>query len=131
MTIASRFCVAEPPANQPSGMIARPPPCAAAEKQDARDIAIPAARCSRPREPAWSVPAGARTAALSGSSGRRETSVCRHWWGVSPTEEYRRRVDDACAFLRFSVTYEAPDETAEDALMAETERRLKQIRPEF
>ena len=29
------------------------------------------------------------------------------------------------AFLRLSVTYEAPDEAAEDALMAETERRLK------
>lgn len=39
--------------------------------------------------------------------------------------------DDAGAFLRFSVTYEAQDEAAEDALMAETERRLKQIRPEF
>lgn len=39
--------------------------------------------------------------------------------------------DDAGAFLRFSVTYEAPDEAAENALMAETERRLKQIRPEF
>jgi LL-diaminopimelate aminotransferase len=39
--------------------------------------------------------------------------------------------DDAGAFLRFSVTYEAPDDAAENALMAETERRLKQIRPEF
>ena len=39
--------------------------------------------------------------------------------------------DDAGAYLRFSVTYEAPDEKAEDALMAETERRLKQIQPEF
>ncbi|HUY92076.1 MAG TPA: LL-diaminopimelate aminotransferase [Pirellulales bacterium] len=39
--------------------------------------------------------------------------------------------DDAGAFLRFSVTYEAPDEAAEDALMAETEQRLKQIRPVF
>lgn len=39
--------------------------------------------------------------------------------------------DDAGAFLRFSVTYEAPDEEAEDQLMAETELRLKQIRPEF
>jgi hypothetical protein len=29
------------------------------------------------------------------------------------------------------VTYEAPDDAAENALMAETERRLKQIRPEF
>jgi LL-diaminopimelate aminotransferase len=39
--------------------------------------------------------------------------------------------DDAGAFLRFSVTYEAPDEAAEDALMAETERRLQQIRLVF
>ena len=34
-------------------------------------------------------------------------------------------------FLRFSVTYEAPNEAAEDALMAETESRLKQLRLEF
>jgi LL-diaminopimelate aminotransferase len=33
--------------------------------------------------------------------------------------------DDAGAFLRFSVTYEAADERAEDALMAATEERLK------
>ena len=33
--------------------------------------------------------------------------------------------DDAGAYLRFSVTYEAADEAAEDALMAETERRLQ------
>ena len=39
--------------------------------------------------------------------------------------------DDAGAFLRFSVTYEAPDEAAEDALMAETEARLKRLRLEF
>ena len=39
--------------------------------------------------------------------------------------------DDAGAFLRFSVTYEAPDEAAEDALMALTEERLKQIQPVF
>ncbi len=39
--------------------------------------------------------------------------------------------DDAGAFLRFSVTYEAPDERAEDALMAETEKRLKEIKPVF
>jgi LL-diaminopimelate aminotransferase len=32
--------------------------------------------------------------------------------------------DDAGPFLRFSVTYEAADEAAEDALMAETEARL-------
>jgi LL-diaminopimelate aminotransferase len=39
--------------------------------------------------------------------------------------------DDAGAYLRFSATYEAPDEAAEDALMAETQRRLKQIGPVF
>jgi len=35
--------------------------------------------------------------------------------------------DDAGAYLRFSVTYEAADERAEDALMAETEARIKAI----
>ncbi|HVA49308.1 MAG TPA: LL-diaminopimelate aminotransferase [Pirellulales bacterium] len=39
--------------------------------------------------------------------------------------------DDAGNFLRFSVTYEAADEAAEDALMRETEERLKKIRLEF
>ncbi len=39
--------------------------------------------------------------------------------------------DDAGPFLRFSVTYEADDEAAEDALMAETEARLKNIGPVF
>ena len=39
--------------------------------------------------------------------------------------------DDAGSFLRFSVTYEAVDEAAEDALMAETEIRLKGIKPVF
>ena len=39
--------------------------------------------------------------------------------------------DDAGAFLRFSVTYEAADEAAEDELMAETERRLRRIGPRF
>ena len=39
--------------------------------------------------------------------------------------------DDAGAYLRFSVTYEAADEAAEDALMAETERRMRQIGPVF
>jgi LL-diaminopimelate aminotransferase len=39
--------------------------------------------------------------------------------------------DDAGSFLRFSVTYEAADEKAEDALMAETEARLKKLRLEF
>jgi LL-diaminopimelate aminotransferase len=39
--------------------------------------------------------------------------------------------DDAGAYLRFSVTYEAADEAAEDALMEETERRLREISPVF
>jgi LL-diaminopimelate aminotransferase len=39
--------------------------------------------------------------------------------------------DDAGAHLRFSVTYEAPTEAEEDALMAATEARLKQIQPLF
>jgi LL-diaminopimelate aminotransferase len=39
--------------------------------------------------------------------------------------------DDAGPHLRLSVTYEAADEAAEDALMAETEARLKQIQPVF
>jgi LL-diaminopimelate aminotransferase len=39
--------------------------------------------------------------------------------------------DDAGAYLRFSVTYEAATEAAEDELMAETARRLQQIRPIF
>jgi LL-diaminopimelate aminotransferase len=48
-----------------------------------------------------------------------EQSICTVPW------------DDAGAFLRFSVTYEAADEAAEDALMAETESRLKNIGPVF
>jgi LL-diaminopimelate aminotransferase len=48
-----------------------------------------------------------------------EQSICTVPW------------DDAGVFLRFSVTYEAVDEVAEDALMAETESRLKHIRPVF
>ena len=48
-----------------------------------------------------------------------EQSICTVPW------------DDAGSFLRFSVTYEAADEAAEDALMAETESRLKEIRPVF
>ncbi|NLF68085.1 MAG: LL-diaminopimelate aminotransferase [Candidatus Anammoximicrobium sp.] len=39
--------------------------------------------------------------------------------------------DDAGPFLRFSVTYEAADEAAEDALMAETVRRMTSIRLVF
>ena len=48
-----------------------------------------------------------------------EQSICTVPW------------DDAGPFLRFSVTYEAADEAAEDALMAETESRLKNLQPVF
>jgi len=39
--------------------------------------------------------------------------------------------DDAGPYLRFSVTYEAANEADEDALMAETETRLKRVRLVF
>ena len=39
--------------------------------------------------------------------------------------------DDAGAFLRFSVTYEAADQEAEDSLMAETISRLQELRLVF
>ncbi|MEN6451230.1 MAG: LL-diaminopimelate aminotransferase [Thermoguttaceae bacterium] len=39
--------------------------------------------------------------------------------------------DDAGAYLRFSVTYEAADEAAEDELMDQMQQRLQQIGPEF
>lgn len=39
--------------------------------------------------------------------------------------------DDAGPHLRFSVTYEAPDEAAEDVLMSATEERLRKIGPVF
>jgi LL-diaminopimelate aminotransferase len=39
--------------------------------------------------------------------------------------------DDAGSYLRFSVTYEAPDEAAELALMAKLEERLKGLKLEF
>jgi LL-diaminopimelate aminotransferase len=39
--------------------------------------------------------------------------------------------DDAGSFLRFSVTYEANDEAAEDAMMAETRRRIGSLALSF
>ncbi|MEO8496757.1 MAG: LL-diaminopimelate aminotransferase [Planctomycetota bacterium] len=39
--------------------------------------------------------------------------------------------DDAGAFLRFSVTYEAASEAEEDVLMAETKKRLEQVKLKF
>jgi LL-diaminopimelate aminotransferase len=49
----------------------------------------------------------------------RERSICTVPW------------DDAGPHLRFSVTYEAADEAAEDALMAETRARLEDARLRF
>jgi len=49
----------------------------------------------------------------------REHSICTVPW------------DDAGPFLRFSVTYVADTEAAEDDLMAQTESRLRQIKPQF
>ena len=48
-----------------------------------------------------------------------EQSICTVPW------------DDAGSFLRFSVTYVAKDEAEEDALMADTEARLKKISLKF
>lgn len=48
-----------------------------------------------------------------------EQSICTVPW------------DDADSYLRFSVTYEAADEAAEDALMEETRRRLKPLQLTF
>lgn len=39
--------------------------------------------------------------------------------------------DDAGPYIRFSVTYEAADEAAEDALMRVTEERLTRMKPVF
>ena len=39
--------------------------------------------------------------------------------------------DDCGAYLRFSATYEAEDESAEDDLMAETYARLSRARLKF
>jgi len=39
--------------------------------------------------------------------------------------------DNAGAYLRFSVTYQAPDETAEDRLMKETVERLGRLQLRF
>ncbi|HEV3025311.1 MAG TPA: LL-diaminopimelate aminotransferase [Pirellulales bacterium] len=53
-----------------------------------------------------------------------EHSICTVPWDDT-------RAWEAGGFLRFSVTYEAADEAAEEALMAETEARLKQLKLVF
>jgi LL-diaminopimelate aminotransferase len=62
---------------------------------------------------------GFPTAEAAGQYLIAEHSICTVPW------------DDAGPYLRLSVTYEAADEAAEDALMAETEARLKKIQPVF
>jgi LL-diaminopimelate aminotransferase len=59
------------------------------------------------------------TAEAAGQYLIAEQSICTVPW------------DDAGAYLRFSATYEAADEAAEDALMAETKARLEGIRLVF
>jgi LL-diaminopimelate aminotransferase len=66
--------------------------------------------------------AGAKTFATAGEAGEfliTQQSIVTVPW------------DDAGAFLRFSVTYEAADEAAEDALMADCESRLKGMQLAF
>jgi LL-diaminopimelate aminotransferase len=66
--------------------------------------------------------AGGPTFATAEAAGQyliAEQSICTVPW------------DDAGPYLRLSATYEAADEAAEDALMAETERRLKKIQLVF
>src|SRR5438067_485266 len=68
------------------------------------------------------VAAGGRTFANAEESSQyliREQSVCCVPW------------DDAGPYLRFSVTYRADDEAAEDALMAATVERLRGLRLSF
>ena len=60
-----------------------------------------------------------------------DTAEAASQWLISEHSICTVPWDDAGPFLRFSVTYEAADEAAEDALMAETEQRLGSIAPVF
>ena len=93
-------------------------PCCAA----AASIATcPAARISfiRPAPRGWPAASGSTTPRRRRQFLITEHSICTVPW------------DDAGAYLRFSVTYEAADEAAEDALMAETEQRIRGIGLKF
>ena len=70
------------------------------------------------------------TPAPRGTQGGREFSDAETASQYLITEQSIVTVpwDDAGPFLRFSVTYEAADAQAEDALMAETVSRLQQLR---
>jgi len=73
------------------------------------------------------------TASPKGGSGGPEFSTAEQASQYLITEHSICTVpwDDAGAYLRFSVTYEAAGEEEEDALMAETEARLTQIQLAF
>ena len=90
----------------------------------ARRLRLPHARAERiscTRAAPRGSPAGRQfdTAEAASQYLITEHSICTVPW------------DDAGAYLRFSVTYEAADEAAEDALMATTEERLRKIQPVF
>jgi LL-diaminopimelate aminotransferase len=55
-----------------------------------------------------------------------DTAEAASQWMITEKSIVTVPWDDAGPFLRFSVTYEAADEKAEDALMAEAAARLKQ-----
>lgn len=54
-----------------------------------------------------------------------ETAEAASQWLITQQSIVTVPWDDAGAFLRFSVTYEAADEAAEDALMSEAKKRLE------
>ena len=93
-----------------------------------------------PRSAAWASIAGCRAerifstrAAPRGIAGgpKFETAEAASQYLITEHSICTVPWDDAGAYLRFSVTYEAADEAAEDALMAVTEERLRQIQPVF
>ena len=78
----------------------------------------------------YAPPAASPTAALAAAHRLRERR------SRQPVSHHRaldlhRPLGRRRAVPAFSATYEAADERAEDALMAETEARLKNIRPVF
>ena len=99
-----------------------------------------AARSWSPRSAAAASTAGC-PAARTSSTRRSPKGIAggpqlRHGRGGQPVPDHRAldlhgALGRCRRFLRFSVTYEAADEAAEDALMAETCQRLQALRLEF
>jgi LL-diaminopimelate aminotransferase len=75
-------------------------------------------------------PKGLKSGAASGGMTFENAEACSQYL-ITQQSICTVPWDDAGAYLRFSVTYEADDEKGEDALMAETEVRLKNIGPVF